>query len=276
MELPVALQWEGPDGCPDATTIQITIARLVSGRRLAVAQPLVARVEARLTTEGRWSARMATRISGEDGERIYEAQSCAALADATALILALAIAPEIRPKEPEALRRWWLSLRPQVVADFRMLPQVGLGLGLAVAFGTGRLRFEASGYRGFSQRFLAGPRPESGVDLQIRLSGGARACWSPLAPSRVDLGVCLGAQVAEVHGEGFGMSVPQEGSGPWVGLLAGAGAGLRLSPVVSLRLDVDAGWSVVRPAFAVNGYGAVQEGFTVVARTLLGLELRLW
>lgn len=88
----VDLTWRAPATCPDADAIH---GRL---RELAPEPPPgpPVRVEADLTrrTATRWRLRLVLQGPGLDDRRVIEASDCRSLADVTALLIALAIAPE--------------------------------------------------------------------------------------------------------------------------------------------------------------------------------------
>lgn len=86
----VDLVWEAPGSCPRGAAVSAEIVRLVppkQGRPTLRATAYVRRLGER------WSVTLTT----EHGERHLEAESCAALGDAVALILALAIDPTTKP-----------------------------------------------------------------------------------------------------------------------------------------------------------------------------------
>lgn len=85
-----AIRWEVPEGCPAADDFR---ARVVAnlGREVAAGE-----VDARLVVAkkgARWRVVMTVKTAAGDGERELEAASCAELAEAAALILALTIDP---------------------------------------------------------------------------------------------------------------------------------------------------------------------------------------
>src|SRR5580693_739877 len=80
----VALAWKAPPACPDEATVRANVATLLAGSSATVD----ARAEVQRIGE-RWQ--VVVVMNG--GERRLEADSCRALADATALIVALAVDP---------------------------------------------------------------------------------------------------------------------------------------------------------------------------------------
>ncbi len=84
------LVWSAPAGCPTPADLRAEVTRVLGGpsSRHAVARAEVAHLGA-----ARWSVHLATEVDGQTGERTIEADSCAALASATALIVAWTIDP---------------------------------------------------------------------------------------------------------------------------------------------------------------------------------------
>jgi len=88
----MSLAWSAPPECPDEAFVRGEVDRL-----LAEGPPPTARIEAQAvvsrTAEGRWRVHIAIVRDGVAGDRTIEAGSCRPLADATALIVVLAIDP---------------------------------------------------------------------------------------------------------------------------------------------------------------------------------------
>jgi hypothetical protein len=78
------LSWVAPVGCPDEASVRGDVQRLLSGSQASAA----ARADVTHTGD---SWRVVVTMNG--GERRLEAASCRALADATALIVAMAVDP---------------------------------------------------------------------------------------------------------------------------------------------------------------------------------------
>ncbi len=93
-EAPVVLAWDAPAGCPDRASVEAEIVRSLGTARRGATLSAGAVVR----REGsEWKAVLVTTRGAETGERELWAPSCALLAKATALALALAAA---RPDEP--------------------------------------------------------------------------------------------------------------------------------------------------------------------------------
>jgi len=88
----VRLDWIAPEECPDAAYVDREVARLLAGDPVSPEKRLNARAEVTKTASA-WRVRIRTNRAGGSGDRTLDAESCRAAADATALILALAVDP---------------------------------------------------------------------------------------------------------------------------------------------------------------------------------------
>jgi hypothetical protein len=94
----VSLAWDAPPECPAAGEVHAAIGRMVGPRAEA-------RVRARAgVTRGPDGYRGRVEVETADGrgERAFEAATCAAVADAIALVVALAIDPQAAPPSADA------------------------------------------------------------------------------------------------------------------------------------------------------------------------------
>src|SRR5580692_6268329 len=87
----VALDWLAPPGCPAQEVIVADVRRILGGD---TSHRVTAHAEVEQLAPDRWRVRLSTDVDGVAGERSLEADSCASLADAAALILAWTIDPE--------------------------------------------------------------------------------------------------------------------------------------------------------------------------------------
>lgn len=98
---PVVLDWSAPAGCPSGDDVLEEVGRLLGPRPETKETILHVTAEVKRQDEGPFVVRL--EIPSPEGRRFREvsAVSCAALAQATALILALMIDPEAALAEPE-------------------------------------------------------------------------------------------------------------------------------------------------------------------------------
>lgn len=87
---PIELRWTAGPSCPDAASVLARVRALAGPDTPRKIRATAAVQQGR----GGFRVRLLTEIDGHRGERSLEASSCASLAEATALVLALMINPE--------------------------------------------------------------------------------------------------------------------------------------------------------------------------------------
>ncbi len=95
------IEWTAPSECADSTALRVEIERLLGGSLDAAAErPLAAR--ALVSREkGRWQLQLELSQDGVSRRRLLEGESCRALLDAAAVVIALAINPALDRSAPE-------------------------------------------------------------------------------------------------------------------------------------------------------------------------------
>ncbi len=91
---PIALQWVGPPGCPSEREVRAEIERVLGGPPDPATQPHL-RAQARVSggRGGDFHVHLITDLGGVIGERDLHGGTCAAVANAAALIVALTFDP---------------------------------------------------------------------------------------------------------------------------------------------------------------------------------------
>jgi hypothetical protein len=93
-EAALDLRWRAPAGCSPEVELRAEVERLV-GHPVPAGEAPALRAEAAVGgVEGAWRVRLRTSVDGADGEKWLEAPSCRSLADAVALVVALAYDPQ--------------------------------------------------------------------------------------------------------------------------------------------------------------------------------------
>jgi hypothetical protein len=159
-----------------------------------------------------------------------------------------------------------------VGADVGTLPKLAYGFGLASALFLGAARFEGyASYWPAQPARLAGS-PGSGGWIRLGL-GGVRFCYAALRGT-LELAGCTGLELGVLHGEGFGIVYRRAPDSLWIAGTLGARVSLELAG--RLRLSADLGIAVPfrRDEFVLDQAGTVHQTAPVVARALLGPELR--
>jgi hypothetical protein len=91
---PIALAWVAPPGCPSEREVRAEIERVLGGPPDPASQPYL-RAEARVSggRGGGFHVHLITHLGGVIGERDLHGPTCAAVANAAALIVALTFDP---------------------------------------------------------------------------------------------------------------------------------------------------------------------------------------
>ncbi|HTA17723.1 MAG TPA: hypothetical protein VK989_00440 [Polyangia bacterium] len=301
----LVLTWQAPPGCPTAADVQNQFGRLLGGDAHAPSgKHIAATINVRTPAPARWSLELATVLDGAAGRRNLEGDSCASVASAASLILALMIDPaaaeraatESAPPPPKpAAPPPSVTAAPSQARDTDSLPRardvVGFArvfaggvaallptpapaVGVALGARRGRLAAEMSVLATGEERADGATISTVGGDLRL-IVGGARACGA-LGGHAVVWNVCAGGELEHLSGTGFGTSIAPTGKS----ILMGAGtAGLLVAvPVtatVALAFDVDAVARVYHPTMAIDMTNRVFQVPWLSAFATLGVVISL-
>jgi hypothetical protein len=302
---PIDLEWVAPAECPGRDAVLGEIGRVL-GPSPGPRGPASARVVVSREGPERWHAVLRVDARNAQTERAFDAESCATVVSATALIVAVAIdgrlpesamppstPPGVLPAPPWPSHRSAASevdVGVGAVLDVRTLPTVAPGAELAVGWamrvGEWRVRALASGQ-------IYPPSPEFQYDRQG--SGGyfgflvasGVVCTSPVIGGRFDVGPCLGAQGNYMWAwsqRGSAGFQGQPNGAWWVDLSASLLGSFAVSSHVAFFARADGLFPVDSPPrFAVAVKGSSGPGNYVYEaprgpnlRAALGLELRFF
>ena len=196
---PLELTWTAPPECPRAADVEAEVARIV-GRTSGPRKRVSARAAVERTPRGAYKVTIETLADDAPGHRAFEAESCRAAADASALILAITVNPEVSAPEPvlppstatatptptatatatatptptatatpTALPPFSraFALGASLAADTGTLPSLALGAELSVAYLPGDARIEVAGTYWAPQTATAPTPAREGADLQL-------------------------------------------------------------------------------------------------------------
>ncbi|HEY5146647.1 MAG TPA: hypothetical protein VII82_07755 [Polyangiaceae bacterium] len=306
----VELSWSAPPECPSVESVRLTISRSLAGVQVD------ARVAARVTVVRAgdvhgYTAHVVVETTDGGGERDLNARSCPELADAVALVIALAVNPRARmvPREevqapapaPASAPVPALAAAPvpgpasapapapaPVPAPAPSRTHEGVALALLEPLETGLLPAPRAGVGvalvGRRGALVAEARLTGWAPATARLAtGGAARFTSGAAHLRAcpvvnrgawELGACAGIEVDGLAGAGSG----QGGSAVavWAAPMAGAHAVYWVLPRFGLRLDPDVVFPLTRPAFLLDGTGQVHRPAFVFGRIAIGFEARIF
>ena len=307
----VEIAWSAPADCPTTPDVEASIRELL-GRppHLSDGRNLQVKARAERKRDRGWSGTIETRLGTTTGSRTIATESCRAVADATALIVALMIDPEavaarasppatpsppqdpIRavPAPPAATdmtvsrappppgRRLapTLSLGPTLGVDRGTLPRATYGAGARVGVKVGRSALELGVFASASARgTIAGSAPPAGGSFHF-WSASLSACPA-FAVQRFDSGACAELEAVEVKGTGFGVTARYENDARWLAVGASAIARLRISPHIAIPLRMGVVAPLGHPTFVLKGVtegqGQIYSPSRVAVRALLALDV---
>lgn len=290
------LRWTAPPECPSEADVHAAALRGVdpaaSGGVLEADAVVVA------TKAGSaWRLELVTRRGGRTGERAIEASTCQGVADAAAVLLAIALGPseagsaEVEPRAPEApppatpaadadrseLRRRAAVGRPRALAlgiagalDTATLPVVAVGGALSVGWTPGRARVELE-TRVLASQSATLEASQAGADFSV-LTFGARGCFAVVHGGSLEVSPCAGADVHFGSAAGYGARTNFDASARWTALTGGVLLRAPLASWLAVRARADLAVPLARPDFVVQNEGSVHRPAAAAALVTAGLE----
>jgi hypothetical protein len=266
---PVEVTWTAPAACPSEGYVVGEVGRILDGAS-GPQKKVHAHADVVCDEGGAWHVTLVTRTEDAPGRRTFSAESCEALADATALILAMTVNPLITPPPPRepsveppshgsdarsvppakpsgsaSLARF--ALAASLAGTTGVLPSASFGPEISLGWLPGRVRVELRANYAVPQRAASGA--PVGADFQL-WSAGARVGYAwPIGPLAV--GPSVVADLERMSASGFGGSLTFRQSA----VLVGMGGGLLVvwSPLLSfaVRLAAEGEALAPRPSFVV-------------------------
>jgi len=289
----IELEWRAPSGCPDEAWARTALTGYLGRRKLDSFKPIAVRVELSSTPSGRYRAALALD-DGAGGDRRFEGATCARVADAAVLIVALMLDPvevvaqigtppavprrEAPTSSTKAPHRAAddsdsaFDLGIEAAGDVGSLPEPTVGAGLVAGFRTGRVLVEADAVAWVPRRAYGGPTPGGGGEIGL-YTAGLRGCLAAFRSieSGISLEPCVRFEGGVATGRGFGIDEPTSSKNPWAA--AFLGVSLRQWSTASLGgwLSVEGGVPFVRTQYVIEDFGTVFRASPVVGRLSLGL-----
>jgi len=241
--------------------------------------------------------RRAGAAGGAPRSRELTAASCAELADAAAVAIAMSVRaldagePPATPARPPApmppaatappadatVRTTAASSAPEritpvltlaTVAGIGALPGPGLGLQLDVGAQISFIRLVARGALFASQeKRLA---DDTGGDFLLAF-GALLACASQAVGKPTLLG-CAGFELGRLSGEGLGIDRPRLGTVTWLAPTAEVGIHFPLTPKLAVVVRAGAAVPLQRPDFVIDPTVRIHRPASIDGRAALGLE----
>ncbi len=295
----VELHWHAPPSCPREADVAASLASRLEPTAGAddrvVADIVVAR-----EGEVHVADLVVTTRAGRT-ERRLEAPTCATVADAAVLIVAMVhaqtygepvvpaasvteVAPAAAPApvrppapkpppKPARAPRLRGSAFAEIAVGFAGLPGVGPGLGGGLALLDKRFRAEVVGAFWFAREAEIG-LPEQGARVDVRLWTVGAHVGPVLHAGPVEFALLVGGHGGLAHGEGDGVAITRTSQRPWLSL---GGYPMVLWPLhrhVALGLRGSVEGVVVRPSFAVREGGTQFTASSVTGSLAAVVEVR--
>ena len=288
------LTWNAPETCPSQQQVQAGLTNLLGG---TIRIPHGDDLDVHASVEhGRvWSVALATYRAGRaGGRRFIEAPSCQALAEATALIVALMIDPDAvathareargEPAPPASIDAAPVALSSETTrflvgihAQTRLatLPGMDIGVGLGVGIVSRRWRLELRGTYSVRRDQVAhlSTLPDANGRFNI-LTGALSGCFN-LGQAGFAFGPCAIAEAGMVSAKGYGVDTGFTKRAPWVALGGGGYASMPLGHHLEATVHLDVLVPLWRPAYVFAGTpGAVFQAPAVGGLALASIGWR--
>ena len=296
-EMSFTLSWQAPADCPAPGDVRAEVARLLGGQiRLPAGRDFKAGA---LVTHGQtWAVAIETELAGRAGRRFIEAASCKDLADATALILALMIDPDVVPTphvfqpQPPQPPPPPVPVQPQPTpqkrpspVDFLLglhaqgsrgtLPSVDVGVGGGVGVVGRRFRVELRANYGLRRDQTASVTTLPGAYGQFNLWAAELSGCFNLGQEVWAFGPCADAEGGVVSARGVKVDQSLPAHRPWLAIGAGGYAAVSLSHRWSIPVHLAVLVPLVRPEYVFKDVpDPVFQAAPVGVRISSGIELR--
>lgn len=264
------LTWQAPAGCPGGATVLGNVQRILAD----VSRPIAAAAVARVTVVSGvpWQATLVLDVGGTRTERRFQAESCDAIAEAAALIIALAVEPAAPLPVPQAEDPYsppaaptppppaadgsWLVVTGNGLVDWSTMPRPpsdAIEVGAGWKRNAGRWRQRLMGSAAF---LLPRNLPESRLEVFGDYWGlvfDARGC-AGVAIGRIELTPCGGAELAIMHASTTVVSVDTlpTVTQTWFSFLASLGASVNITDRLGAFIRGDVVRPIERPTFGTR------------------------
>jgi hypothetical protein len=278
----LSVAWQAPRSCPDAAHVRAAVASMlgestaVRGTSGLAASGTVTEIDGRLHLQVRLDS------SGASEDKAMDADACATLADAYALVVAFTYDPSLASSPPPAMTAAAVPLAPPptqpgtpapvrieapatVGPGFRLaggplaavgagaLPFPAYGVGARVALETGA-RWELAGMFWPSQSTTVAAGSSGTVGAGVWLADAEPSVCLPLAHGAV--APCVGGALGAMHARGTGVTTVGVGTSWWVAVTAGVSLRAALAPGFDIRFRLDVGVPIFRPSFELDDVGS--------------------
>jgi hypothetical protein len=281
---PDALVWTAPSQCPDLARVRSRIEELSGTPQATWPAGFSVRAEATRAYQvdggGGWRLSIEFSGPGGSGRRVIDGESCAAVAEAAALHIALgleaAIEPGAAPVMAPAARAAsgvdvaaWLGA--SALGDVGTLPAPAAGGAVRVAGYFGRVGTELRAAALLARRAALTQMPAAGGEIALYWAEPA-VCVEPV---RIVLRGCAGVQVGWITGRGSGVENGRREGALWVAPDASLSFGVPLTARLELEFRAMAAFPAVRPRFELESGALLHQPDRAVAQISVGAGWRI-
>jgi hypothetical protein len=283
----VELDWDAPPECPTGASVTAEIERILAGSPSRSAHMRVQGTASRVSAD-KWHVELYLRGAEWEAKRGLDGPTCAAVSEAAALVIALAINPEVeRPAAPVKPEPGPEPRATSIATPTFAGPAVGVGaasdagavpdgtVGIEGNFGwtIGSVHTELSGTYFLERRATLAERNDVGATFRLGAMS-LRGCYQ-FARERLAFGPCVDVGLQWTSAQGFGPVAVHQVSGV-APIIGGAlGAEWLVSRFFVPYARVGGMVPLARPDFAVQGMGHVHRAAIVSFRGTVGFEVHL-
>ncbi|HET6585825.1 MAG TPA: hypothetical protein VFG69_20355 [Nannocystaceae bacterium] len=312
-ERPFELRWQAPPECPTAAEVRAAIERhLAAPLESPRGDGLRVDASARVEGDGRWGVALVVDSGEGRSEReIGDADDCAAATETAALVVAIAIDPDVALREPPATvpapveptpveptpveptpTKPTTVTPPPKPAPPKPAPRLGLRAAIGGRFDVMAGAHPVVGLGGsvFADLILGGrgrigigaslsgapPQRQSGATIEmLRWTIEVRGC--PVFGVRrwLEIVPCAGVQAGQTRVAVTGLADATSPRHPWLAPTALVAAVFVPRPRIGIWLGVHGVVPIYRHDYVIAGGGRVHRTAPVAGGALIGIEARL-
>jgi hypothetical protein len=268
------LEWSAPTVCPDANQVRAAIHGMLDASSWSRAPAgMIARGAVSQGDDGRFVLRVQIDAGGASETKTIDADTCATLADAYAVIVAFAIDPGARPREnlsasagpsretpthptpaeelpPPIPTRGVVG--PLFVAGAGFLPFPAVGVGARIGIES-TLWWQLAGVYWPERTASVAMGPGTTIEAHVTLVSIEPGVCLPMLRGAV--ATCAATELGVMPATGTGMARPGSGQSPWIAPSAAVAFRVPVARVVDLRLRLGVGFPILRPTFVAQNIG---------------------
>jgi len=277
----LSVAWQAPSSCHDAARVRAAVASMLGESTAARGTSGLAASGAVTEVDGRFHLQVHLDSSGASEEKAMDADACATLADAYALVVAITYDPSLASSPPPATTAAVplaapstqrsapapvpsqapapvgtgvrLGGGPLAAVEAGALPFPAYGIGARIALEAGA-RWELAGMFWPSQSTAVAAGSSGAVGGRVWLADAEPSACLPLAGGVA--APCLGAAFGAMQARGTGVTTVGVGTSWWVAVTAGVSLRAALAPRFDLRFRLDVGVPIFRPSFELDDVGS--------------------